>query len=488
MKISSITIVGGGTAAWLTAAYISNNHPDLQVTIIDKEIGSTVGVGEGTLLRFPTFLEECGFDFTECFIEIGASFKNGILFKNWQDQKTDIWHPFFLNPLVESEDNKVFHLVDVWSNHQDLDFKQFGTGLYDISMSNNVVQEINSAYHVNCGQLVRYIQEKLIADRRVEFIKSEVTDFKTVDDCINELHLKNGKVVKSDLFVDCTGFKSFLNRNPKRKDLSNRLFCDTALAGHVPYLDRREEMKPYVISEAVECGWIWNIPVRDRIGSGIVFNRGITDIDAAAEIFSKYWNNRIKSKDLKPIKWDPFYNENMWHGNVISIGLSAGFIEPLESTGISLITESIYNFSMRIKDGFWTREDREIFNLKMISFFEESIDFVNMHYYNNNRTDPFWNHVRNTHQMNSKHRDYLEILKNDDKEFPHKGKDTSFFTASNWICWLIQMKEPVRPRGFVNKDNNRSLNCLQSWKKYQENLPTIQHLELVESINRKKYE
>lgn len=445
-SLKTLTILGGGTSAWLAAAYFRHNLPSLKICVVDKEKSEPVGVGEGTLMNFRPFLDNCGISFEEWFVPCGATLKAGILFKNWKEIGKDIWHPFLVNPSVDGG----FNLHDVWSNHQDKDFKIHGTGLYDLSVAKNLINKnVDYAYHVDCGKLVRFLKERLI-NNGVHFIDSEMIEF--FEDSNNEithLVLKNGEKIQSDLYIDCTGFKALLNKAPDTQDLQGRLFCNTALAGHIPYIDRRKELNPYVISEAVDHGWIWNIPVNDRIGSGLVFNRDITDPNEAAEFFVKYWDNRITVDNLKLIDWTPFYNKNMWHGNVISIGLSAGFIEPLESTGIALIMEGIYQATNRIADYSFNDLDKEIFNLRMISFFDESIDFVNMHYYDNTRSTDFWNFVSKNHSLNNKHKHYLEIL-NNDTSIPVRGKDTNFFTLNNWMVWLIQMGATVKPRTFVN--------------------------------------
>ena len=481
MKVKSIAILGGGTSAWMTAAYLNHNHPRIKITVIDKEFGESVGVGEATLLRFHNFIEHSGVDFSELFLESDATFKNGILFKNWCEKNSDIWHPFFVSPYVESEDGLQYTLQDIWSNHQDFDFKRYGTGCFDMTMSNNVAKNLDTAFHINCGKLVKFLQNHC-TKKGVNFVKSEMVSHKKDKKNIEFLELKNKQKIYADLFVDCTGFNSLLNNQPERIDLSDRLFCNTACAGHIPYKNKETECVPYVISEAVDHGWIWTIPVKDRMGSGIVFNRNITSIEDAKQFYVEYWDNRITTDQLKVINWDPFYNKNMWNGNVVSIGLSAGFIEPLESTGIALIIEGIYQLSARISDDYYRDIDTEIFNNMMESFFEESIDFVNMHYYNNTRNTPFWNHVANTHQLSDKHAMYLDFLKNSEVTLDARLKNTNFFTESNWFLWLAQMGAEIKPRNFVNNGFDRSRKCLVSWKKYQDQLAVDNHIDLLKGI------
>jgi tryptophan halogenase len=342
-------------------------------------------------------------------------------------------------------------LHDLWSRNQHLDFKQSGVAFYDSAVNHNRVDMINTryAYHIDAGKLVSYIQRKL--QNRVEFINSEMISInRNSDNSIGSIILKNGQKIAGDLFLDCTGFNGLLNNSPDRNDLTGRLICDTAVAGHVPYIDKNKELRPYVISEAIDCGWIWDIPVGSRIGSGLVFNRSITNPEDAKKRFCEYWDNRITPDQLKVIDWTPFYNNNIWHENVISIGLSAGFIEPLESTGLALITEGIFQLGRRLTDFTWTEYDVEIYNNTMKCFFEESIDFVSMHYAKTDRTEPFWQAVKETIKVNNKQQFYLDWLADSTKPMPQGGKDSNFFTAPNWTTWLVQMGYPVAPRDFGN--------------------------------------
>lgn len=445
MQIKNITIVGGGTAGWLTAAFISHNIPQLEITVIDKSIGDSVGVGEGTLLSLGPFLSECGFEFSEWFFNIDATYKSAIMFKNWLAEGKDIWHPF--NKANTKFDEK-FRLQDLWSQNQDLDYKIYASGFYETSVKYNSVDLENMdsyAFHVDCGKLVNFIQTKL--KNKIKFIKSDVTDIIYNDDnTIKNLKLINGEIIKSDLYVDCTGWKGLLRVPEKKVNLTDRLFCNTAVAGHIPYEDRNSELKPYVISEAVDHGWVWNIPVHSRIGSGLVFNRDVTTIDEAKNYFCKYWNNRITPDKLKVLDWTPYYIEDMWQGNVVKIGLSAGFIEPLESTGVALITFGAAQLNNALQSQFVSKDNTDYFNLQMKIVFEDCVDFVSMHYHKNQRNTKFWNWVNSKSVISNKMQHYLDLLKDPRSVIPVGGQYNSVFVGANWSSWLIQMGYSVAER------------------------------------------
>jgi tryptophan halogenase len=457
MKVDNIVIVGGGTSGWLAAAYLHNNHPDIEITVIDKEVGTPVGVGEGTLLQIGPFLSECGFEFSEWFPAVDATYKSAILFANWQGEGKDVWHPFYKgNRAIDPQTN----LYDLWSQTQELDFKKIAMAYYDSSVLHNSVDANNLkhyGYHIDCSKLVQFIQQKL--KNKVKLIKSDVVDILYNNESITSLTLKNNETISADIFVDCTGFKGILKKTNKRINLEGRLFCNTAIAGHIPYKDRDDELHPYVISEAVDHGWIWNIPVSSRIGSGLVFNRNITDIEEAKEYFVNYWDHRITKENCKVIDWTPFYNEDMWSGNIVSVGLSAGFIEPLESTGIALITSGVTQLSNAMRTQYYTNDDVDFFNLQMKIMFEDCVDFVSMHYANNNRDTKFWSYVKNTWTPSEKMSHYLDKLADPSVKIPNAGKFHSVFDGVNWAVWLIQMGFSVASRN-TNYNKHEAENIL----------------------------
>jgi tryptophan halogenase len=412
MKIlKNIVIVGGGSSGWLTAAYLSHNFPNLNITIVDKEIGTPVGVGEATLLNFRPFLQACGFDLEEWYNELEATEKLGILFPNWIDDNKDISHPFYVSKTNSKDYNK--------------------------RLSNKFEGLENVSYHVNCGKLTIFLQKKL--NNKVLFKKNDVEKVIFDGNKIKKLILKNSEEILADLYIDCTGFKSILKNKTEKIILRDRLICDTAVAGPIMYIDKEKEITPYTKCAAVDEGWIWITPVQSRMGSGFIFNREITDIEKAKDFFVSYWNQRIKKEDVKSIDWTPFYDKKIWSENVVSIGLSAGFLEPLESTGLALIMEGIFQLSKRIYKNFYNIDDIELYNKTMQMFFENSIDFVNMHYLVSQRKGVFWEQGRQL-KKSEKFLMFEECIKTNKFDMDENVlfNDIDFFTTNNWYGWLIQ--------------------------------------------------
>ena len=441
-QLKNITIVGGGSAAWLAATYIQNNHWDLPVTVIDKEVGNPIGVGEATVLTFPSFLRKCGINLPQWFKNIDATYKSGIEFPGWKKPENNVWHPFYLNRSYLQQGCTAY---DTWAQKQDLDFKTTALPTYEVNMNNKLDMWgafETLAYHIDAGKLVTELQR--ICSNNVNIIKSDVVKVNKDGKNVTSVELKNGVVHHSDFFIDCTGFASILKEADRVELLGEgRLFTNAAVAGHIPYEDFEKECVPYVKCPAVDHGWIWKIPVQSRIGSGLVFNKDITDPEEAKRYFCEHWDNRITPNDLKLIDWVPYYSKNFWEGNVVSIGLSGGFIEPLESTGLASMTTGVEKLMDMIPQYAYTDANVETYNREMEYWYNDAVDFVNSHYADTEWDTPFWNFVKETHVKSEKHLWYENWLKDPQRKFYTPVQSRTLFHPPNWHLWLIQMGYPV---------------------------------------------
>ena len=442
-QIKNITIVGGGSAAWLAATYIQHNHWDISLTVIDKEVGNPIGVGEATVLTFPHFLRKCGINLPEWFSNIDATYKSGIEFPHWKRPNNNVWHPFYLNRSYFQQGCTAY---DLWATKQDLDFKTSAIPTYEVNMNNKLDMWAafeTLAYHIDAGKLVTELQR--ICSKNVNIIKSDVVEVnKDEQGNVKSLKLKNGTEHHSDFFIDCTGFASILKEADRVELLGEgRLFTNAAVAGHIPYEDFEKECVPYVKCPAVDHGWIWKIPVQSRIGSGLVFNKDITDPEEAKRYFCEHWDNRITPDDLKLIDWVPYYSKNFWEGNVVSIGLSGGFIEPLESTGLASMTVGVEKLMEMIPQYAYNDSNIETYNREMEVWYNDAVDFVNSHYADTEWDTPFWNFVKETHVKSEKHLWYENWLKDPNRKFYTPVQSRTLFHPPNWHLWLIQMGYPV---------------------------------------------
>ena len=461
-KVNKLVIVGGGTAGWITASWFARRWKSLEVVVIDKSDPERVGVGEATLLSFPQVMREMGYEPHQWMNEIDATFKAGILFPGWGKEENNIWHPFGFGILGDSENPNIprVPLYDVWSNYQDQREIKSISGLYGSAMQNKIEPDYvrdTYAYQIDCGKLVKFLQKNTIPYLK-EYIQSDVIEIYRnglSDDItrssIKELVLDDGSRITGDLFIDCTGWKQMLIGN-HNVDLSDRLFIDTAFATKVEYQDKNKEMHPYTDCQALEHGWRWRIPTQSRIGTGYCFNRSITDPDIVADAFVKHWDNRIEKKELRMLDWKPQYVEKFWKGNVVPIGLSAGFIEPLESTGLALMIRGCEFLEECMVDCVYNEYETDIYNVRMKCAFESAVDYVNMHYSYCERKGKFWDYVRLSHDKSGMQK-YMEDQINDPDSLTFQDhRSSSFFGGSNWHVWLLQLMPKVERKTYWYKD------------------------------------
>lgn len=474
--MNNITIVGGGTSAWLTAAYLSIRGFD--ITIIDKEVGNPIGVGEATLLGFPSFMEDCGFVFEDWFRSCDATFKVGIAYPGWVNQNNEVWNPFYVSPLVAEN----MRMQDAWSHAQHLDINTRSTCMYEVSKQNKIDASLKEsyAYHVDAGKLVTYIQDRIM--HRCRVIKSDVVNVIRNNNKVEGLQLKDERLITSDLFIDCTGMKSIIN-DVEYESLYGRLFCNTALACPVQYVDKQNEMHPYTKAVAVDHGWIWITPTASRIGTGLVFDKNITSVDSAKDFFVNFWNGRVDKDKIRVLDWTPRYTKTPWVNNVVSIGLSAGFIEPLESTGIALICSQTRQLFDRIADFSYTNDSVNLYNYQFTEAFEGCVDFVSSHYSYTERTEPFWQNVKNNYAKTKNIELKEEFLKLGPLHSEHK-KSGHFFTGANWTTWLLALGNKMGAA--KNIDSRHAQTALDDYynviEKYRA-VSGIDHMQEVDRIN-----
>ena len=470
-RIKRLVIVGGGTAGWITASWFARRWANvMDVVVIDKSEPERVGVGEATLLSFPNVMKMMGYKTTDWIKEIDATLKSGILFPGWGEEDQTIWHPFSFTSVGDSKTP----LYDIWSSYQDeYDIKKISP-MYVSSMANRIENEYTHdsyAFQIDCGKLVGFLQKNTIPYLK-EYIQSDVVDIYrdgNADDItrsnIKELVLDDGSRITGDLFIDCTGWKQMLI-GQRNVDCSDRLFINSALAAKVEYKDISEQ-HPHTACPAQEHGWIWKIPTRSRIGTGYCFNKDINDPDEVAQAFSDHWDGRIKPEDMRLLDWKPQYSKSFWDGNVVPIGLSAGFIEPLESTGLALMIRGIEYLDESIYGCCYNREvDPPFYNAKMRSSFETAVDYVSMHYSYCRRKGKFWDFVRSKYRKTPSQLYYEEMIQDPTRQTLQNGKVGSFFDGSNWQVWLMQlMTGKINSKEYWKKDES----CLPRFKNFVNN-------------------
>lgn len=405
----AIVIVGGGTAGWLTAAFLQNqlshtlNRP-VAITVIEAEDIPTVGVGEATIPSIRQTLAACGIEEHVFLKNCGATFKQGIEFINWRDDPrkrgaNSYFHPFGDQIMVAGKDATWQWLrlppqqraayADLFSVQAEMARsgrapKNFTDKPYDGALA--------YAYHLDAGKLAQFLKT-LGKARGVCHKVQKVVAIERSGDDIGVLRLDNDERIEADLFIDCTGFAARLINSDKQNkfnSLSGTLFVDRAVVTRVEN-DSLADVIGYTKSTAQNAGWIWDIALQDRRGVGHVYSSRYIDDEAAKAELAAYVQQPVETLETRRLDMRIGYHDQQWRGNCVAIGLSSGFLEPLESTGIYLIEMAnwaLLEFVPRYLAGV---QPQPGYNRILHNHYDNITDFLKLHYCLSNRRDTaFW--------------------------------------------------------------------------------------------------
>ncbi|URD60939.1 tryptophan 7-halogenase [Sphingomonas sp. KRR8] len=403
-KPAEIVIAGGGTAGWMAAATFARFLGDAcSITLVESDAIGTVGVGEATIPQIHNLLVGLGLDQAEFVRETNASFKLGIEFVGWRDPAHSYIHSF-------GSTGRGVGLIpfrQLWLRGRALgqveDFGAYSanvqaarSGGFSLSQANDRAEPLPYAYHFDASLLAkllrRYAEERGVT--RVEGkIEEVVRNGETGD--INALRISDERTVPGDLFIDCTGFVSLLlgkSLAVEFDDWSHWLPCDSALA--VP-CENGATLRPYTQSIARPAGWQWRIPLQSRTGNGHVFCSAFMGQDDAADLLLANLEGKALG-DPRPIRFTTGHRRQPWAHNCVALGLSAGFMEPLESTSIHLVQSGLGRLLNLLPNDFSDlATPRAMFNRLTNVEWQQIRDFLVLHYVANGRHgEPFWDHCR----------------------------------------------------------------------------------------------
>jgi tryptophan 7-halogenase len=404
--LANILIVGGGTAGWMTAAALARKLSGLPITIRlveSAEIG-TVGVGEATVPHIRFFNAALGLDEADFVARTKATFKLGIEFRNWGRIGDSYIHPFgaFGRDIAGIPFHQHWSRMRAAGDSTPLDHYSLPTLAargdrfsHPDPDPHAIGSTFSYAYQFDAGLYAAYLRSYAEA-RGVERIEGKITDVRLDAETgfIESIMLESGRLLDAHLFVDCSGFRSLLvgqALGADFEDWSHWLPCDRAIA--LP-CEQGESLTPYTRSTARESGWLWRIPLQHRVGNGHVYASAyISDDEAEATLLAQLEGKPLSSPNR--LRFKAGKRSRQWIGNCVSIGLSAGFLEPLESTSIHLIQLGITHLIELLPDRAWDPADAEEFNRLMALEYERVRDFIILHYCATERSDTsFWNYCR----------------------------------------------------------------------------------------------
>lgn len=404
MKIKSVIVVGGGSSGWMTAAALYKKFGSkLKISVIEGKTSNPVGVGESTIIPFNQFLDLVGLKDEDWMKHCNASYKTSIRFTNFAEGNGEVFeYPFGGQNTEES-----FGQWAALAATHDLDrnsFCEFLNSNYFLAKYNRLTKnkkgdlpnfnfQRNTAFHFDASLFGKYLKTHVCKDVQT-FIDDIVSINKDEDGYITSLVGDSGKEYTCDLYVDCTGFKSML----LEKEMDSRFISfkpwlsnDRALATHLPYTDKKTQLTNVTNCTALSSGWSWNIPLWSRMGTGYVYSSDFIDDDSAEKEFKEYLGT--EDVELRKINIRHGARERAWVKNVVGIGLSYGFIEPLESTGLVSTHKLLENLVELLdrRDLNISGFDRDGFNYSSQCVLMGYRDFVSIHYKLSNRTDtPYW--------------------------------------------------------------------------------------------------
>jgi 2-polyprenyl-6-methoxyphenol hydroxylase-like FAD-dependent oxidoreductase len=405
--IRKIVIVGGGTAGWMTAAPLAQRlGKRCEVTVVESPEIGTIGVGEATLPTIGFYNAALGLDGADFIRKTQASFKLGIEFKDWGHVGNRFFHGFGdFGPAI---DNRSPHMHWLRLSHSFNNMPALENWSVASVMARqnkfappggdtpSITDAYSYGYHFDAGLYANYLRDYALARgaRRIEAMIVDV-ELHPETGFITAVKLRDGRRIEGDLFIDCSGFRGLLIEGALHAgydDWSDQLPCNSALA--VPCA-KVEPMTPYTRSSAKSAGWVWRIPLQHRTGNGHVYSDAFTTDDAARQVLLDSLD-APKLDEPRQLRFVTGRRRKSWVRNCVAIGLSAGFVEPLESTSIQLIEAAVGKLITLFPDRDFRPELAAEFNRFMGVRYESVRDFIIMHYKLTKRTDSeFWRYCAN---------------------------------------------------------------------------------------------
>jgi tryptophan 7-halogenase len=452
-RIRRIAIIGGGTAGWMAAASLVRflERMNVRIELVESAQIGAVGVGEATIPPIIDFIRQLGIDENDIVREIKATFKLGIGFRDWTRSGDFYFHPFgpagfgigsisfssyWLKMFLQG---KAMRLEDF--SIQAVAARQ-GKFTRPTHAPNTPLSKLSYALHFDALLFAHYLRQ-YAQTRGVVRTEGKVQHvaLRSEDGFIASMTLGNGQKVEADLFLDCTGFAGVLIEQALKtgyEDWTRWLPCDRALVAHSSNCG---PLPPYTLVTGRNAGWQWRIPLQHRTGNGHVYASGfISDEEAAETLLGNLPGEPLT--DPVALRFTPGRRRKAWNKNCIALGLSSGFLEPLEATSIHLIQRSIAMLLKFFPDRHYAQPDIDRYNKILASEFAHVRDFLLMHYTHTVRSDPFWQHCRKIPLTDSLHekielfRSHGRILRDEREVFP----------IQSWLS--VMTGQGIVPRGY----------------------------------------
>ena len=450
--IRSVVIVGGGTAGWMTAAALARLvRAGVQVTLVESDAIGVVGVGEATIPPIRSFNAMLDFDESDFLAHTRGSMKLGIEFVDWNAAGHRYLHPFgdYGFSIEGVRFHQIWHKLRAAGRAGPIDEYSMcavaaGLNRYaaPAAEQSSPLSQLVQAYHFDASLYARYLRGYAEA-RGVVRREGKISQvaLRGADGFIEAVTLEDGSRIEGELFVDCSGFRGLLIEEALHtgyEDWSHWLPCDRALA--VPTVSAGP-LTPYTRATARPAGWQWRIPLQHRTGNGYVYSSAYVSDDAAAATLLANLDGKPLG-DPRPLRFTAGRRKRAWNRNCVAIGLSSGFLEPLESTSIHLIQAGISRLLGLFPDSGWGDAERDSYNDFTQTQYEQVRDFVILHYKANGRDEPLWRQMRAMEVPESLTR-RIALFRNRGRVF---RRDDELFAETSWIA--VMLGQGITPSGW----------------------------------------
>jgi tryptophan halogenase len=461
----SILIVGGGTAGWLTAAFLAKtlrtaNEGGIAITLVESPQIGIIGVGEGTFPSIRGTLAAIGIDEARFVRECQATFKQGIRFDHWVRPSGAPGADHYFHPFSQpSQRPGGPELLPYWLRGlagEGVPFAQAATMQKAVADAGRAPKRagdadyqgpMNYAYHFDAASFARLLAEhgRALGVQHVQGTVARVA--LDSDGAIASVHTREQGALTADLYIDCTGFSATLIGqalgSPLRA-LDDVLFADRALAIQVPYAAPDAAIASYTISTAHEAGWTWDIGLQQRRGVGYVYSSRHTSDARAEQVLRNYIGAAADGIDARALALKVGYRETQWIKNCVAVGLSGGFLEPLEASGIGLIETAAYLIGYLFPFNGQCEPVAATFNHLMRERYARVVDFLKLHYCLSQRPEPFWADNRAGASIPPALRAKLAMW---EARAPHRldfVSDLEMYPTSSWQYVLYGMEYATR--------------------------------------------
>ena len=483
MTRQNIVILGGGSAGWMTAAslarFLSPQH--YHITLIESELIGTVGVGEATLPHLRSFNKLLGIDENEFMRETGATYKLAIQFPGWGNIQNSYFHPFGLSGHDINGIDFHHYWLRLAKQGKVEAFDQYSIAVQIASQKKfaypsddpaDVRADFGYAFHLDAtlyaGYLRRYSEQRgvLRIEGKVQQVKlhQHPSNVSQAGD-IASLVMESGQVIEGDLFIDCSGFRGVMIEQALHtgyEDWTHWLPCDRAIA--VP-TERIDNPPSYTRAAAKVAGWQWRIPLQHRTGNGIVYCSSYMDDQQAQDILLSDIEEK-PTAGLNKIRFTTGKRKLTWQRNCVAIGLSAGFLEPLESTSLYLIQIAIQKLLEHFPSQQIGDVERDSYNRQMDIEYLRVRDFIILHYKVNQRQDSeFWAYCQHMAVPDSL-AEQMALFKEGARISEYRQ---GLFLPASWLA--VYLGQGFRPDSYDSRVDCFDLDKLDThFKQYQQTL------------------